>query len=117
MALYLIKNNKKKLITKKVVHRKNIFSKGTGLMFHSKIKDEVHIFHFKKPFKIPLTMIFVFFTIDVVFLKNMKVVETKKDFKPFTNYKSKKEADMFIELPRGYIEKKNITKGTKLHLD
>ena len=117
MSLYLIENKKKVLLTKKVVHHKNIFSKGTGLMFHKKIVDEAHIFHFKKPQKISLTMFFVFFPIDVIFLKENKVIEVKENFKPFTNYKSYAEADVFIELPKGFIDKKKIVTGTKIIFD
>jgi uncharacterized membrane protein (UPF0127 family) len=69
MALYMFKNNKKVLLTKKVIHRKNIFSKGFGLMFHSRIFDEAHVFYFKHARRLSLTMFFVFFPIDVIFLK------------------------------------------------
>lgn len=117
MALYLLRKNKKVLITGKVIHRRALFSKGFGLMFHRKIKNEAHIFYFDKSFKIPLTMFFVFFPIDVVFLKDMVVVEIKKKFLPFTNFKSSVSADMFIELPSGFVDKKKIVVGSKFFLD
>ena len=117
MSLYLIGKNKKVLVTHKVIHRRNLFSKGFGLMFHKRIKNEAHVFYFDKSFRIPLTMFFVFFPIDVVFLRDMVVVEIKKDFLPFTNYKSSVPADMFIELPKGFINKKKIVAGSELLLD
>ena len=108
MALYIKQNNKEKLITKKTIHRKNILQKGTGLMFHKTIKDEAHIFYLNKEQRIHITMIFVFFPIDIIFMKKNKITEIKENLKPFTNYKSKNKADMFIELPKGHIKKYEI---------
>ena len=118
MALFVQNKDSvtKSLITNKVIHRKSLFSKATGLMFHSKIFDEAHVFYFSKQFRISLTMFFVFFPIDVVFLRDMKVVEIKKNLRPFTNYTSKREADMFIELPKGFISKHKIGVGSRLFL-
>ena len=114
MSLYLVTNNKKKLITKKVVKRTSLLSKATGLMFHKRILDEAHIFYFNKSFRISLTMFFVFFPIDVVFLKNDRVVEIKECFLPFTNYKSSSDANIFIELPRGFIKSKGISLNSQI---
>ena len=55
-------------------------------------------------------MFFVFFPIDVLFLdKNKMIVETKKDFKPFTFYKSKEKAQYVVEL----VEEHNYKIGDK----
>lgn len=108
MALYLKTSNKKKIIAKKIIKRTNIFQKGTGLMFHKKITNEAHIFYFKRAQTLKLTMIFVFFPIDVLFLKKGKIVDLKENFKPFTNYTSKVKADTFIELPKSFIKKHNL---------
>lgn len=49
-------------------------------------------------------MFFVFYPIDVIFLDSeMKIVEIKENFKPFTIYKPKKKARYVIELPKGTI--------------
>ncbi len=113
MTLYIKQKEVKKIATKTKI-RKNIFSKATGLMFHKKIKDEAHIFKFKKPKIQTLTMFFVFFKIDVIFTKENKIVEIKENFKPFTNYKTKTKADTFIELPEKTIKRNNIKIGNKI---
>lgn len=116
MALRIIDSSN--IITvNKVIHRRSIWSRGTGLMFHKEIFDEAHVFYFNKPFKIALTMFFVFFPIDVLFIKNNKIVEMKENFMPFTNYTSKKEADIFIELPSGFIKKNKIYINQKISID
>lgn len=76
---------------------KSAFSKALGLMFSRK---KTLIFIFSKEKTISLQMFFVFFPIDVLFLdKNKKVVEIKKNFKPFTFYTSRKKAKYIIEVP------------------
>lgn len=113
--LILKKSIKKIQIAKRVVLRRNTFSQGIGLMFHKKIVDEAHIFIFDKERNIPVTMFFVFFPIDILFLdKNKKVVELKENFKPFTNYYPKNIAKYLIELPAGTIKKYKIAINDKL---
>ena len=63
------------------------------------------MFVFDKEKRISLHMLFVFFPIDVLFLdKNRKIIEIKKNFKPFTFYKSKNKANYVVELtePHNY---------------
>ena len=82
--------------------------KAKGLMFSRK-KNLMFIFDDEK--ERSLHMLFVFFPIDVLFLdKNKKIVEIKKDFKPFTFYKSKKEAQYIVEL----VEKHKYKIGKKI---
>lgn len=85
---------------------KSIFKKASGLMFSGK---RALVFDFKKEKKIPLHMMFVFFPIDVFFLnRNKKVVEIKRDFRPFSFYSPKKKAMYIIELPKSRRYKKEI---------
>jgi len=77
-------------------------------MFSRKISDTGYFFVFGKPARIDLHMFFVFFPIDIIFLdKTKKVIETKKNFKPFTFYFSKHKAKFVIELPQNTISKSN----------
>jgi len=105
----MITNTTKKTImvkNKKIL--KNIFSKSLGLMFSKKIKDKGFIFIFSKERVHSIHMLFVFFPIDILFLdKKKKVIEIKKNLKPFSFYSSKTKAKYFIELPEGTV------KGTK----
>ena len=60
-------------------------------------------------------MFFVFFPIDVLFLDKAKtVVEVKKDFRPFTFYRSRKQCSYVIELPAGLADKTRTAKGDKI---
>jgi len=76
---------------------KSNFSKTIGLMFS---KKKNLLFEFNKEQKIPLHNFFVFYSINLVFLdKNKKVIEIKKNFKPFTFYTSKAKAKYLLESP------------------
>ena len=60
-------------------------------------------------------MLFVFYPIDVLFLNDKKyVVGMKKNFAPFTFYKSKKKAMYAIELPSGTIKQTKTGIGDKI---
>ena len=75
---------------------KSLWSKAKGLMFSRK-KNLIFVFDNER--RRGLHMFFVFFPIDVLFLdKNKKIVEIKKNLKPFTFYKSKKKAKFIVEL-------------------
>ncbi len=106
----MIKNStRNRILAKNTKICKSIFSKTFGLMFSLKRKSLIFIFREEKI--IPLHMLFVFYPIDVLFLdKNKKVVEAKKNFKPFSFHATKKKAMYVVELPKGLIKKS----GTKL---
>jgi len=104
---------KNKVLVNEVVFCRSLLSKAIGLMFTRKIKDKGLIFVFDKEMIQCLHMFFVFYSIDVLFLdKEKKVVDMKKEFRPFTLYSSKKKAKYVIELPSGTI--KDIKIGEKL---
>lgn len=110
------RNSKKVAVCTNVLFHINLFSQGTGLMLHKKIRDEAHIFPFDKKKKVALTMWFVFFPIDVLFLDEKKrIIEMKENFRPFTNYYPEKQASYVIELPEGTIRKKELAVGQNLY--
>ena len=75
----------------------SILSKTIGLMFSRK---KNLLFVLGKEQRIPLHNFFVFYPINLVFLdKNKKIIEIKKNFKPFTFYTSKKKASYLLETP------------------
>ncbi len=79
-------------------------------------KKRILVFEFDKEKYHSLHMFFVFFPIDVIFLdKNKRVVEIKKNFKPFTIYNSKKKAKYIIEIPAGRIQDK-VNIGDKVRI-
>ncbi len=77
---------------------RSVLSKTIGLMFS---KKKIIVLEFKKEKIIPLHMFFVFYPIDVLFLdKNKKIIEIKRNFKPFTLYTSKNKAKYVVEMPK-----------------
>jgi uncharacterized protein len=75
------------------------WSKAIGLMFSMK-KELALIFTFGHAKKVPLHMWFVFYPIDVLFLdEHRRVVEIKRNFKPFTYYNPRKKSKYVLELP------------------
>ena len=73
------------------------------------------IFIFEKEKIIPLHMLFVFYSIDVLFLdKNKKIVEIKENFRPFRFYTPKNKAEYVVELPNGIIKKSGTKLGDKI---
>lgn len=71
-------------------------SKTRGLMFR---KKQNLIMIFNKEQRICLHNCFVFFPIDIILLnKDKKVIEIKKNFKPFTLWTSKNKANYVLEL-------------------
>ena len=91
----------KKTIIKKTKICKSLFCKSFGLMFRKKPDyGLVFVFSNEKRLERTLTMLFVFYPIDVLFLNSRKqVVDKKEGFMPFTNYTPKKAAQYVIELP------------------
>lgn len=105
---------RKTTFSRKTKHCNNIFSKGLGLMFSKKTNIAL-VFDFKKEKIISLHMLFVFYSIDVIFLnKDRKVVEIKENFKPFTFYMPKNKAKYIVELPTGFVKKSETKVGDKL---
>jgi len=85
-----------KIVSKNEKICKNFLSQSLGLMFSRK-KNLVMILEKEK--KISLHNFFVFYTIDVLILdKNKKVVEIKRNFKPFTLWNSKEKGKYVVEL-------------------
>ena len=103
-----------KTICKKIVVCSNIFSQGLGLMLRSKdsVKGTAWIFEFSKPRKIAITMAFVFFPIDLAYVDGKgKIVELKRNLKPFQYYYPKSKAVACIELKAGAIRDFRIQLG------
>lgn len=88
-----------------------MWSKASGLMFS---KKKNLLFVFDKPRRISLHNCFVFFPIDLVFMdENFKIIEIRRNFKPFTFYTSKKKAKYVLEL----TDKYDVKIGQKLSIE
>ena len=92
----MIKNKtSNQVISKSEIICDSILSRTLGLMF--KPKSNL-LMIFPEEQKISLHMFFVFYPIDVLVVdKNKKIIEIKRNFEPFTLWKSKKEGKYIIE--------------------
>ena len=102
----MIKNNSNgRILAKNTKHCKSFFGKAKGLMFTLPKQDLGLVFHFPKEEIIPITMLFVFYPIDILWLnKKKEIVEIKEKAIPFSfSISPKRKAKYVVELPSGKI--------------
>ena len=105
----MLRNKSRNILLSEKVEIANTSAKrARGLMFRRKF-DRALIFNLPTESRAyaSLHMLFVFFPIDVLFLDgNKRVVDIKRNFKPFSlNYTPKKASKYVVELPLGRIKK------------
>jgi uncharacterized membrane protein (UPF0127 family) len=102
----------------KLAYQRNFFELSRGLMFRKDISEsnEAYIFVLGRERKAAITMMFVFFSIDVVWLNSkFEVVDTKGNVKSFSIHTGHKgKAKYFIEMPLGSLKKHNIKISDKI---
>ncbi len=109
----ILNNSKNTLIAEKEVFYGSILAKIRGLMFTKTHKTI--IFPFKRECRQHLHTFFVFYPIDLVFINSSKkVVEIKKNLKPFSYYNSKNKAQYVIECSQGTVDKARIKVGDRI---
>ena len=92
----IIRNTTQKTISNEEIICKSFLSQARGLMFREK---KNLIMKFPQERKIYLHMFFVFYPIDVLLLnKHKRIVEIKRNFKPFTFWNSKQKGKYVVEL-------------------
>ncbi len=102
----LINKTKNFVIAEQHKSCKTWLSRLRGLMFS---KPQTLVFVFDREARVALHMWFVFFPIDLAFLdSNFRVVEVKRNFKPFTTYVSSSEAKYLIETPAGNLNNTEV---------
>ncbi len=112
----MLKNNKKIIVTK---HRFAIsfFEQLSGLMFKKrKDVDYALIFILKNPstFSATIHTFFMNFPIHLIFLdSSKKIVDIKKNLKPYSLYKPKQKSKYIVEIPAD-ISIDYLKKGDKL---
>lgn len=78
----------------------NFLRKFFGLMFKSKEKSEALLFEFRKPVKIKIHSLFVFFPFIAIWLDDKNKIVDFKVVKPFSfTISSKKPCNKLIEIP------------------
>ncbi len=94
----ILNQTTKKIISKNEKHCKSFFSQALGLMFSPRNNL---IMGFSQEQKISLHNFFVFYPLEILILdKNKKVVESKKNFLPFTVYNPVNKCKFVVELGR-----------------
>lgn len=95
-----------------------IFSKFKGLIFTRKLKNKQGIIiplNQEKISQAAIHMLFVFYNIDVLWLdKDYKIVDLRRNLKPFTFAKPRNKAKYIVELPADSTS--NINIGSKLQI-
>ncbi|NYT04731.1 MAG: DUF192 domain-containing protein [Candidatus Methanofastidiosa archaeon] len=102
----------------KLTYQRNFFELSRGLMFRKDIlgSNEAYIFILDRERKAAITMFFVFFSIDVVWLNSkFEVIDAKENIKSFSFYTGHKgKAKYFVEMPIGSIKRHDIKSGDKI---
>ncbi len=105
-------------IFSKLRYQRNIFELSKGLMFKKNISgsQEVYIFCLKKERNAAITMLFVFFPIDVLWLNSkFEIIDMKENVNPFSLYvRHKGKAKYFIEMPSESIKKYGMKVGDRI---
>lgn len=92
----IINQTKGKIISQKEILGNGFCSQMRGLMFRGR-RNMVMVFPNER--KISLHMFFVFYPIDVLVVDgNKRIVEIKRDFKPFTAWNSSEKGKYVLEL-------------------
>jgi len=89
------------------------FSRLRGLMFRKPLeRDEGIILKFDSEQRIDLHMLFVFFPIDMIWIRDGKIVKIERNVKPFKPFIQGEMADSIIEIRAGNA--RNLRIGEKL---
>lgn len=101
MMLYNI--TKKREVIGKTLIAESIFRKSVGLLGRRKADFAlVFPFGFSGKMRLSIHTFFMLFSIDVLWLRNGKVVDMRENLRPFVFFAAPKEdADTIIELPAG----------------
>jgi uncharacterized membrane protein (UPF0127 family) len=102
-------------IARTVELSRTILSQALGLMFRKNIpSDYSMIFIMEKPSSVGIHMLFVFFSIDVIFLDEEKRIKGLSSLKPWLGFKTMKNVRYVIEMKAGTIEKFNLSAGGQM---
>jgi uncharacterized membrane protein (UPF0127 family) len=104
----IIKHNSKKIKIKNV-KKLSEFEKGIGLMFHSREKCPAMLFEFKKPTRMRIHSLFVFFKFAAIWTDDKNKIIEMKIVRPFRlSVSPKKNFYKLIEIPLNSEYKKEI---------
>jgi uncharacterized membrane protein (UPF0127 family) len=105
-------------IAKNIEFARTTFRHVLGLMFRTSIPyDYSMIFKLKKPSKVSIHMLFVFFPIDVIFLNEEKKIMGLSLLRPWVGYKAMEDIKYIIEMKAGTIEIFHLCTGEEMEFD
>ncbi|AEF97013.1 DUF192 domain-containing protein [Methanotorris igneus] len=96
----------------KIILADNFLKRAFGLMFKD-IKDNEAMLFLYKNRKLHIHTFFMKYPIDVIFLKDNRVVEVVKNLKPWRTYKCKNYSNAMLEMKSGNIDVEKLI-GKKL---
>ena len=106
------------IVANDVVIAETTFTKMKGLMFKSNVpKDYAMVFVFDKETTIGIHMMFVFTSLDVIFLNRIGEIIHLATLNPWIGYAKKKDTQFVIEMKKGSIRYFNLKLGDRLTLD
>ena len=106
------------LIAKNIEFARTMRKQVLGLMFRESIPpDYSMIFILKKPSRVNVHMLFVFFPIDLIFLNDEKKVMGFSRLKPWIGFKAMEDIKYVLEMKAGTIDKFNLSKGGQMEFD
>ena len=105
-------------IANDVVIAETLFTKTTGLMFRREIPEMcAMVFVFDEETTIGIHMMFVFTSLDVIFLNRIGEIIHLATLNPWIGYAKKKDTQFVIEMKKGSIRYFNLKLGDRLTLD
>jgi uncharacterized membrane protein (UPF0127 family) len=105
-------------IAKNIECARTTLSQSLGLMFRRNILPGYSmIFFLKKPSKVNVHMLFVFFPIDVIFLDENKKIKGFSRLKPWVGYKAMEDIKYVIEMKAGTIDTFHLSVGGQMEFD
>ncbi len=96
----------------RIVRFHNPFSQALGLRFRKAAPDTLYVFDFGRRVRHRFSMWLVFTPIDVHFLdEELRVVDTKRGFAPFTSYRPRREYRYAVETRPGLLADPSRLRG------
>ncbi|MFB6225810.1 MAG: DUF192 domain-containing protein [Candidatus Paceibacteria bacterium] len=108
-----------------VLVAETLYQQHKGLGGRKELKQyDGMLFKYYPPRRVGIVMRDMHFAIDIIWLKDGQVVDIKHNAKPQPNtpedelkvYRSKKEANMVLEVPAGWAKKHGIDGGTRMKI-
>lgn len=104
------------IITQRARILESRWSHALGLMFRKKLDDESYIFVFKNPKRDYVTMMFMRFPIDIIWLdEDKKILDIYEEARPYQRLiPFKHKSKYMVECAAGTVRKHSLKIGEKL---